>query len=238
MVETAEVKVSPIELNQDIRAYQWALPEKLGVPTDVLKCRLDFYQDAVMLYFIENGVIVTRMVSARDIVMALLSEVDLGSGLLPDNTLWWSQGKQGVQVGLWRSPQVWRVALVTRALQAPRRFKIPMPGLIFVCSPAQSPRIFAAKKRPKSPKEHIYHAPLFNLFRDGSACPGTHKFPAKVADIPESFFTSFFSMEAQFEQRSKKHPQSLLSLWEELDGKRRYPMGDLIKAGILEDIMK
>jgi hypothetical protein len=238
MVETAPVKVSPTELPQDIKGYQWALPEKLGVPADELKCRLDFYQDAVMLYFLENGIIITRQVSARDVTLALLSEVDLNSELLPDNTLWWSQGKDGLQVGLWRPPQVWKAALVIKAFQTPRRFQLPMPGLIFVCSPAQTPRVFAAKKRPKSSKEHIYHAPLFNLFNDGKACPGTHRYPEKVSEIPESFFTSFFSMEASYERRSKKHPQSLLSLWEELDGKKRFPLGDLIKAGILEDIMK
>ena len=226
------------ELTQDIHAYQWAFPESLGVPADVLKCRLDFYQDAVMLYLLDGGVITTRMVSARDIVLAMLSEVDLSSGLLPDNTIWWSQSRNGIQVGLWRPPQVWKVALVTQAFQAPRRFSLPMPGLIFVCSPAKAPRVFAAKKRPKSPKEHIYHAPLFNLFGDGRACPGTHKFPEKVSEIPESFFSSFFSMEASYGGRSKSHPYSLLSLWEELDGKRRYPLGDLIKAGTLEDIMQ
>jgi len=226
------------ELTKDIHDYQWAFPERLGVPADVLKCRLDFYQDAVMLYLLDDGIITTRMVSARDIVLALLSEVDLSSGLLPDNTLWWSQGQNGIQVGLWRPPQIWKAALVTKAFQAPRRFTLPMPGLIFICSPAQSPRVFAAKKKPKSPEEHIYHAPLFNIYTNGRTCPGTHKFPEKVSEIPESFFTSFFTMEASYGGRSKSHPDSLLSLWEELDGKRRYPLSDLVKAGTLEDIMK
>ena len=226
------------ELTEDLHGYQWAFPESLGVPADVLKCRLDFYQDAVVLYWLDNGVITTRLVSARDIVMAMLAEVELGSGLLPDNTLWWAQGKNGVEVGLWRPPQVWKVALAIKAFQAPRRFNLPMPGLIFVCSPAKAPKVFAAKKRPRSPKEHIFHAPLFNLFGDGRVCPGTHRFPEKVSEIPESFFTSFFSMEASYGGRSKSHPDSLLTLWEELDGKRRYPLGDLVKAGTLEDIMQ
>lgn len=226
------------QLTQGLHDYQWAMPEKLGVPPDVLTCRLDFYQDAVLLYLLDKGVITTRLVSADDIVMALLNEVDLGTGLLPDNTLWGSQGRKGLQVGLWRPPQVWKVALVLKAFQSPERFKLPMPGLIFVCSPGETPRVFAAKKRPKSPKEHIYHAPLFNLFSDGRACPGTHRYPANVGEIPESFFMSFFSMEAVYGGRSKSHPDSLLSLWKELDGKKRFPLGDLVKAGTLEDIMK
>lgn len=226
------------QLTQGLNEYQWALPEKLGVPPDELTCRLDFYNDSILLYTINKKAITTKQVSADDIVMALLSQVDMATGLLPDDTLWWNNGKNGLKIGLWRRPQVWKVALALKAFQSPERFKLPMPGLIFVCSPGRTPTIFAAKKKPKSPKEHIYHAPLFNIFGNGNACPGTHKYPAKVSDIPESFFLSFFSMEANYSGRSKSHPDSLLALWKELDGKKRFPLGDLVKAGTLEDIMK
>ena len=81
-------------LSKELKAYQWALPEGIEVPPDELRCRLDFYQDAIILYLVDNGVITTRMVSARDIVISLLSEVPLNSGLLPRDTLWWGQGKE------------------------------------------------------------------------------------------------------------------------------------------------
>lgn len=225
-------------MERELEAYQWALPEGLDVPLDELKCRLDLYQDAIILYLLDKGVITTRMVSARDVALAFLSEVPLGSGLLPENVLFWSQGKEGVEVALWRSPRIWPVALVTEALKPPRRFRLPMPGLIFICSPGRFPRVYAAKKRPRSPKDTIYHAPLFNLFDDGRTCPGTHKFPGQISEIPESFFTSFFSPEASHRDRSKKYPNSLLSLWEEIDGKARYPLKDLVPMGKVEDIMK
>jgi hypothetical protein len=45
-------------------------------------------------------------------------------------------------------------------------------------------------------------------------------------------------MEAQFGNRSKSHPDSLLTLWEELDGKKKYPLKDLVPLGKLEDLMK
>ena len=225
-------------LEREIGAYQWALPEGLEVPPDELKCRLDFYHDTVILYLLDEGVITTRMVSARDVVMAFLRELPLRSGLLPVGTLWWGQGKAGVEVALWRPPRVWPVALVTEPLKPPRRFRIPMPGLIFVCSPGRPPKVYAAKKRPTNLNTAIYHAPLFNLFRDGGTCPGTHKFPQQIEEIPESFFTSFFSPEASVRGRSKKYPDDLLELWEELDGKERYPLGDLVPFGTVEDIMK
>jgi len=225
-------------LSKELKAYQWALPEGIDVPPDELRCRLDLYQDAIVLYLVESGIITTRMVSARDIIMALLSEVSLSSGLLPKDTLWWGQGKHGIEVALWQKPRVWPIALVIKPLEPPKRLKLPMPGLIFVCSPGQSPRVYAVKKRPTKPGNIIYHAPLFNIFSNGSTCSGTHHFPGKIEEIPESFFTSFFSMEAHSGGRSKKHPDSLYSLWKELDGERRYPLKDLVPMGKIEDIMK
>ena len=112
-----------------------------------------------------------------------------------------------------------------------------MPGLIFLCSPGRPPRIFAAKKRPRDAHQVIYHAPLFNVFGDGRTCAGTHKYPGDAEEIPESFFTSFFTREAIYGGRSKKYPKDLLQLWEELDGQKRYPLGDLVPVGKVEDIL-
>jgi len=160
------------------------------------------------------------------------------SGILPEGALFWGQAKEGVQVALWRPPKVWPVALQTEAFKPPRRFKLPMPGLIFVCSPGRPPRVYAARKRPENIKDAVYHAPLFNVFRNGTTCPGTHKYPMNISEIPDSFFASFFSPTADVAGRSKKHPANLLPLWEEIDGKERYPLKDLVLFGTMEDIMK
>lgn len=227
------------ELSNEVRAYQWALPEVLEVPPDELQLRLDFYHNAVIMYLLDQGVITTRMVSARDVTLALLREMPLDSGLLPEGTLWWAQRRNGVEVALWRPTSVWRVALQVAPLEPPRRMVVPMPGLIFICQPASPPRIYAAKRRPTSPGQAVYHAPVFNAFFDGRTCAGTHKYPENVEEIPESFFTSFFSPGGSLEGgRSKKYPDDLLRLWEELDGKKRYPLGDLVPIGKVEDIMK
>jgi len=220
------------------KAYQWALPEGLDVPPDELRARLDFYQNAAVLHLVEGEKIITRVISARDVTLAFLSRVPLGSGLLPKGALWWRQGKEGAEIGLWEPPKVRKVALVVKPLEPPRRFELPMPGLIFVCSPGKPPRVFAAKKRPRSAEEVIYHAPLFNLFPDGRTCPGTHSFPERIEEIPDSFFRSFFSMEASHWGRSRKYPENLLKLWEDLEGRRQYPVEDLVPFGKLTDIME
>lgn len=219
------------------RGYQWALPEGIDVPPDDLKVRLDFYQESVVMYLLDEATITTRMVSARDVALALLSEVPLSSGLLPRETLWWRQGKPGAEVALWRPARVWPLALQLEAFKPPRRFRLPMPGLIFICSPGKAPRVYAAKKRPQTLTDTIYHAPLFNVFSDGRTCAGSHHFPESITEIPESFMVSFFTRDAQWHGRSKKHPDNLLRLWEELDGRKRYPLGDLVAVERIRDIM-
>ena len=200
--------------------------------------RLDFYGNSVVMYTLEDGVITTKMIDARELTLALLREVPLTSGILPENTLWWQQGKEGPEVAIWQSPKLWRVAIETKAFQPPERLKIPMPGLIFVCQPGRAPKVYAAKSRPKSPESRIYHAPLFNIFEDGRTCPGTHKYPEDIAQIPNSFFTSFFTLTADFRGRSKRHPDSLIAMWRELNGKKRYPVSDLVPLGKVKDIMQ
>lgn len=225
-------------LKKEIAAYQWALPEGIKIPADELRVRLDFYEDSIILYLLDKGIITTRMVSARDIALAVLSEVPLNSGILPSYALWWKQGRNGVEVALWRPAMVWQVALQAEPFKPALRFKLPMPGLIFICSPSKPPAIYAAKKRPKSTGDIIYHAPLFNVYRDGSTCPGSHKYPKDINQIPEDFFTSFFTLAASPSGRSKKYPNNLDALWKELDDKKRYPLGDLVKLGTVGDILR
>ena len=224
-------------LPSGLHGHQWALPEGVNVPPDEIKARLDFYGDSIIFYLMDGGVIKTKMVSARDVTLALLREVSMASGLLPPGALWWKQGREGQVIALWRPPKVWPVALQLEAFKPPRRFRLPMPGLIFLCTAGRPPRVYAAKKRPESIKQVIYHAPLFNVYQNGTTCAGTHQYPTDISEVPESFFTSFFTREAFQEGRSNKHPKDLLKLWEELDGRKRYPLKDLVPIGHVEDLL-
>ena len=224
-------------LPEGLHGHQWALPEGVNIPQDEIRVRLDFYRDSVILYLIDKGVIRTKMVSARDVTLALLREIPLSTGILPPDALWWKQGKEGQEVALWRAPKVWPVAIQLEAFKPPRRLKLPMPGLIFICSPGRPPSVYAVKKKPESIRQAIYHAPLFNVYRDGKTCPGTHHYPTNISEIPESFFTSFFTREAFYGGRSNKYPNDLLKLWEELHGKVAYPLKDLVPCGHVEDII-
>ena len=125
------------------------------------------------------------------------------------NAIWWGQGETGQVVALWRPPQVWPVALQREAFKPPARLRLPMPGLVFVCSPGRAPWVYAATSRPTGPEQHLFRAPAFNVFGDGRVCPGSHRFPEEVGLIPESFFQSYFSLTGDSRNRSKKHPDNL-----------------------------
>lgn len=163
---------------------------------------------------------------------ALASEVDLTSGLLPPEALWWANTAEGVRVAVWREPRVWTVRLRERYDAPPRRLRLPMPGLVFVClAGAHAPYVFAAKARPKSPEDELYHCPTYNVFQTSRVCTGSHAFPANPARVPEEFFRSFFSATADTAKgKSRLHPGDIGGLWNELRGKTAYPIDDLVPA--------
>ena len=205
-----------------------AMPlEKL--PRDILRCRLDIYEEIAQLRFFNTDSTTVKIVGADDIAAALMANLDFNSGLLPKNCLWWKrQAGGGRVVAVWREPQVWNVALQVKVLEPPRRLALPMPGLLFVCKPGTTPYIFAAPEMPTREGDPLYKAPCFNVFRDGRVCPGSHRFPTDPDEIPESFFTSFFSQTGDYQGRSKSHPNKLIDLWDELDGTTVFPMNDLV----------
>jgi hypothetical protein len=193
-----------------------------------------------VLHDYADGAVGTRFVSARDVAHALAGQLSLTSGLLPPDALWWARTAGGERVALWREPRVWMVRLRT-AYDAPvRRLKLPMPGLVFVCLPArQPPYVFAARARPRSPDDQLFHAPAFNVFASGAVCPGSHVFPANPSKVPDEFFASHFSVTADTARgKSKRHPDDVGALWNELAGATAYPFEDLVPQLRVADAMR
>ena len=207
---------------------QWSLPGGTDLPRDELKLQLEVYGETILLRGFENDSAWVRTVSADEIAGVFTQHLGFSSGLLPQEALWWNQGETGQVVALWRPPQVWPVALQREASKPPARLRLPMPGLVFVCSPGRAPWVYAAAGRPADPEQRLFRAPAFNVIGDGRVCPGSHRFPEEVGLIPEGFFQSFFSLTGDSRNRSKKHPENLIALWEELDGQTEYPTEDLV----------
>ena len=215
-------------MNVELDSTQWSLPGPADMPRDHLQMQMEIYRETILLRGLENDSTWVRTVSADEIANALTRHLGFSSGLLPQDALWWNQGETGQVVALWRPPQVWSVALQREAFKPPARLRLPMPGLVFVCSPGRAPWVYAALGRPTDPEQQLFRAPAFNVFGDGRVCPGSHRFPEEVGLIPESFFQSYFSLTGDTRTRSKKHLDNLLALWEEINGKNEYPTEDLV----------
>ena len=171
--------------------YRQALPADAELTEDPLRVRLDFHRESVVLHEYGKGATKTRLVSALDVAHALARELDLTTGILPPDALWWARTAGGVRVAVWREARVWTVRLRARYDARPKALRLPMPGLVFVCLPGrQAPYVFAAKRRPRSTEDRLYRCPTFNVFDSGRVCVGTHVFPADAAKVPEAFFES------------------------------------------------
>lgn len=140
-------------------------------------------------------------------------------------------------VALYVEKHIRQVALQTNIKKAPRRYKVPMPGLIFLCQPGIPPWVFAVKNKPKKETDIVYRAPLANIHANGRSCAGTHTYPTRLEDMVESFFISFFSATADLRDRSKQFPGNVIHLWEFLHGKKKYPLADLVEHGTISDLM-
>ncbi len=212
----------------DMEATRWAMPAPAETPQDRLRVQLEVYDETIILRGFGDDTSWVRTVSADEIAGVFTRHLRFASGLLPQEALWWCQGETGQVVALWRPPQIWPVALQREAFKPPARLRLPMPGLVFLCSPGRAPWVYASLSRPTDAGQQLFRTPAFNVFSDGRVCPGSHRFPEDVGLIPESFFQSFFSLTGDTRNRSNKHPENLQALWEELDGKEEYPTEDLV----------
>lgn len=206
------------------------MPPEAPVREDPLRLRLDFHDENLVLHDYASGVVRTKLVAATDVAHALARELDLTSGLLPPDVLWWVRTASGERVAVWRPPRIWTVRLRERYDAPPRRLRLPMPGLVFVCPPrGQAPYLFAAKARPKRADDELYHCPTYNVFPSCKVCVGSHTFPSDPARVPEEFFRSYFSATGDTATgKSQRHPDDVGAVWAELRGQAAYPLDDLV----------
>jgi hypothetical protein len=116
-----------------------------------------------------------------------------------------------------------------------------MPPFIFV-GEGSAYKIFAVKKRPalsqsKGPSnEHdaLYHAPCPNVHAHGGICQGNTPFPACSPRNIQTALTLF--MEGSYFNadlsvgKCKSYSDDVRQLWEESNGRKRFPLSQLVSA--------
>jgi hypothetical protein len=217
---------------------QWAVPAELGIPEDKVRVRLDFGFQATWMTTFDGDKQSCKLVDSLQVGQTLAEDLTVSSGLLPSDALFWRNSKSGPVTAIYVPPGIRKLALQDDIRKPPIRFIVPLPGLVFLCSPARAPWVYAVKKKPTKDTDIVYKAPLANIHPDGRSCAGTNEYPLRVEDAVQSFFISFFSSTANLSGRSKKFPENIIHMWEFLNGKKKYPLDDLEPHGFILDLMR
>ena len=203
---------------------QWSLPGPADAPRDDLKLQLEVYGETILLRGFDGDSTWVRTVSADEIANVFTQHLGFSSGLLPQEALWWNQGETGQVVALWRPPQVWSVALQREAFKPPARLRLPMPGLVFVCSPGRAPWVYAATGAAQRPRAAPLPGPgLQRLQATGGSAPEATGSPRRWDRYrsPSSSPSSPLPETPTTARRST--PKTWSHLWEEIRWTDRVP---------------
>ena len=146
--------------------------------------QLEFYQESLILKGFDKEVSWIRQVSADEIAATLTHHMGARTGLLPQGTLWWRQSSQGTITAIWREPQVWAASLQVKAFEAPERFQLPMPGLIFICPSGHAPWVFAAQGTARGPGGEAVPRPHLQRIPERASMPGQPHLPGETGENP------------------------------------------------------
>jgi hypothetical protein len=206
---------------------------------------LTIYNHAVILRREEgDGGAVEYPVDPSEMANALAAKAKFSTGFLTPNTLFVGQDGSERTVIEFRPAQVTGIWLEG----SEDALRVPLPPLVMVrttrahASPAY--QVYAVKRKPKSPKEPLFWAPLPHV--QGGVCWGTVALPSpdslKGSSLSEDwgqFLGSRFGNHT-VDGKSKSHKGDVRTLYYALQNEMSYPLGDLVKAGkkTLADLMK
>ena len=202
-------------------------PQPDSTPQPWPRLRLDFYNTAVLMSrWEDDGRLATYPVSVHDVVSAC-TNVQLSSRLLPPNTLFWKQQANQVMLGIYVPARRWNVRTEERS------YHVPMPPFVFV-GYGSSYYVFTVKKRPSHERECLYHAPCPNVHTHGGICQGNTPFPICSLRNIQTALTLFLEgslFNADLSRgKCRSHPEDVRELWAELDGRKRFPLSELVPA--------
>lgn len=204
---------------------------------DTLLLVLEFYRESVVRRVVDDqGRQSLALVDPAEVARALSAGVSLASGILPGddtgpNCLFWARSNGSTRLGIWVGPRLWR--LVLRSAEPggkDRRLRLPFPGLLFIARPdASGAYVLAAPARPRGLDTQLFHCPAVNVFPNGRICPGDHSFARDPLKLPVEFFLSKFRTTGDTRGgKSRRHPEDITRLWDDLAGRDTFPAEDLV----------
>lgn len=205
------------------------------------RLRLDFYATTVLMSRWEtDSRIVAHPVSVHDVVAAC-ADIELSSGLLPPNTLFWKQQGNRQAIGIYVPARRWQAQVESAGGEEERGYHIPMPPLVFVGS-GNVYQIYAVKRRPQDDREPLHCAPCSNVHQHGAVCFGDTPFPLCSPQTIEAALRLFMEnslFNGDLSQgKCRRYPDDVRKLWAALEGKKRFPLSELVSCGmVLRDLL-
>jgi hypothetical protein len=196
--------------------------------------RLDIYANAILLTRQKgDGRITSYPIAARDLAAAC-AQVEQRSGLLPPDTLFWGQRGAQTALGIYVPARRWRTQT------AARRYHLPLPPLVFA-GRGTAYWVFAVRERPSALNASLYHFPCPNVYENGNICPGDTPFPpcaARTIGEALDLFLEGSAFNGDLRRgKCQSYPEDVRGLWDALDGKKAFPLSELVPARVrLQDL--
>ena len=165
-------------------------------------------------------------VEPAEFARVLSANVEISTGLLPPDVLWVNVNGATRIIASYRPPQITGIWL--EGSDTPLR--IPLPGLVLIHGNEKGrSELYAIKDDPRNPATVLYVTPLPNVY--GSVCWGSVPIPAvkenDLTPVWTNLLGSRFANHAAG-QKSKKYPADIRKLLLSIEGKKRYPLDDLV----------
>jgi PRTRC genetic system protein B len=188
-----------------------------------------------------------KFVSVADVARAFAWE-NADTGWLPRGLCRWGRTRRG-NFAVWHVPPATYSLQLHRlpeavAAQGIKTVTVPLPGLVLIGS-RRSYRVFALRDE-FAPQAPLFHAPLPNVYPSGEICLGANTPPALDEPVAIAAAWNLF-LESPFNAdlvsgKSRSYPNDVRLLLLRLNGRRRFPPGELTPAGYpsrtVEDALK
>jgi hypothetical protein len=200
---------------------------------------LHVYSYGLVMETFENGASSRYPVSPEVVARTMGQNFRVSTGLIATDILAINQGSLETQIVHYRKPQMTGIWLDG----SDEPLRVPMPGLILVYtfwSSQNDCSLFAVKRKPRSLKEPLYHAPLPNVYANGSICWGNVKHPTAaitsqgiltMTGVWQQLLGSPFGNHS-VSGKSASAKEDIRKQLIKLDGEklRKYPAIDLVKS--------
>jgi hypothetical protein len=182
--------------------------------------------EANVSYVDTDGISKQKLVMVSDVVSSLMSSFKFSTGLLPNNTRFFSGTKTSYTIGIETPPRIRRFLKSSSSTgKLPGELKIPFPTCLFVFEVKggriTDTKVFALRGLAQREVDTVCRFPFGNTYNDGRVCWGSNKLPAipnplALVSIVATFFDAPFNgdlFDSSTIQRPADHKHKLMDFW-------------------------